>query len=188
MGKMLLLIYPTFSEFEIGVALSLVRRKYAVVTVGLTLQPVASEGGLNCLPDLAVDEADADDYDGIIIPGALDMIHCEGAQSLYNLVWALHEADKPIAAICGGPFVLGRAGVLDGHRYTAAFGPEQRAFLGLPEEGYVAEPVVRSGNLLTAQGSAFVEFGLALGDLLALYPDEADAAAAADFFHNRLAI
>lgn len=188
MGKILLLLYPTFSEFEIGVALSLVRRKHDVVTIGLTLQPVTSEGGLKCLPDASVAEVDAAEYDGLIIPGALDMIHVEGAESLYGLVRALHEAGRSIAAICGGPFVLGRAGVLEGQRYTVAFAAEQRAFLWLPEEGYVAEPLVRSGNLLTAQGSAFVEFGLALGDLLALYPDEADAAATADFFHNRLAI
>lgn len=185
MGKILVLLYPTFSEFEIGVALSLVRRKHEVVTVGLDYQPITGEGGIRCLPHVTVDEVDPDQYDGMIIPGGLDMIHLEGAASLYQLVRQLDAAGKPLAAICGGPFVLGRAGVLDGRAYTASFGPDERAFLGLPEESFLVDGVVRSGNLLTAQGASFVAFGLAVGELLGLHDSAEEANAAADFFHNR---
>ena len=64
--------------------------------------------------------------------------------------------------------MLLKAGVLDSVPYTVAFTEEQRGFLGFPETGFVNQPVVDAGNILTAQGHAFVDFGLRLAGKLGM--------------------
>ena len=86
------------------------------------------------------------------------------AEPLFEFVKKLHEQEKLLAAICSGPYVLARAGVLAGLPYIVTLAKEQRDFLGCYDEAtFRYEDVVISGNVITAQGHAFVPFGLAVG-------------------------
>jgi hypothetical protein len=75
--------------------------------------------------------------------------------------------------------------VLDGRRYTASLPAEARQFLGLPEAGYVEQGLVLDGQVLTAQGSAYVDFGLAAGRLFGCFEDEAHFDRVARFYRNQ---
>ena len=158
-----LLLFPSFSEFEITVALSLVPSACEVVTVALDENTVRSEAGLLCQPHKKLSDLEPADLDVLIIPGG-DMEHLLNAEPLFAFVKKLHAQEKLLAAICSGPYVLARAGVLAGRPYTVTHSREVRDFLGCYDEaGFRYENVVISGNVITAQGHAFVPFGLTVG-------------------------
>lgn len=182
MAKVLFYIYPGFTEFEITVAMTVLAHHCEVVTVGPDLAPVTGEGGLRCLPHLAVDQVNADDYAGLIVPGAEDAFHLNDAAALHGLLRQMDAVGKPVAAVCSGPLALLRAGVLANRPYTVAYTPEQRAFLQFPAHSFRDENVVRDGNLLTATGHGYAEFGVAVGDLFGIYRDAEHRSRTARFY------
>ena len=185
MAQVLLLIYPTFSEFEVTVATTILAKAFDVVTIGLDLSPVASEGGLACLPHDTIPNVDPEEYAGMIIPGAPEFRPVFESEPLARLVRALDASGKPLAAICGGPAMLAKAGALHGRRYTASLPPEHRSFLGMPEEGFTEEDLVQDGHILTATGQAYVEFGLATSRLFGYFRDEEHFDRVAAFYRNQ---
>jgi protease I len=67
-----------------------------------------------------LDDADADDFDALVIPGGLynpDTLRSTPAAVEFARKFA--EAGKPIAAICHGPWVLIEAGIVEGRRLTS---------------------------------------------------------------------
>jgi len=161
-----LLIFPGFSEFEVTVALSLVPSTHEVVTLALDESPVRSEAGLLCQPHHKLSDLGPADLKVLIIPGG-DMVHLKDAEPLFAFVRELHKRERLLAAICSGPYVLARAGVLADRLYTVTHSKEVCDFLGCYDEAaFRYENVVTAGNVITAQGHAFVPFGLAVGKYL----------------------
>jgi protease I len=70
--------------------------------------------------DRLVGEADANDYDGLVLPGGVanpDQLRTdEGALAF---VRAFFEAGKPVGAICHAPWTLIDAGVVEGRTLTS---------------------------------------------------------------------
>lgn len=161
------LVYPGFSEFEVTVALALLARTHDIVNVGLDARPLRGEGGLQVLPDRALADARPEDFAAVLVPGSADMFVLKDRPDLDAFLRGAHARGALVGAICGGPYALGRAGLLDGVPYTVTFTAEQRAFLGVfPEEGHAYRDVVRAGHVVTAQGHAFAEFGLTVAEAL----------------------
>lgn len=159
MSKVALLVFPTFSEFEVSVAISLLRSSHDLFTVTLDGETVTSEAGLRVMPHLSIDQADPNDYDVLLIPGG-DMVHLKDAEPVFEFVKRMAERRKLLAAICSGSYVLAKAGVLSGF-YTVSLTRDQRDFLScFDEDLYRYVDVVEADNILTAQGHAYVEFGL----------------------------
>jgi protease I len=70
--------------------------------------------------DLALEDADAEEFDGLMLPGGLmnpDTLRQEG--KALDFVRSFFEAGKPVAAICHAPWVLIDAGVIKGRRLTS---------------------------------------------------------------------
>jgi protease I len=70
--------------------------------------------------DRSVDEADAADYDGLVLPGGVanpDLLRTE--QSALRFVRDFFAAGKPVGVICHGPWTLLEAGVLEGRTLTS---------------------------------------------------------------------
>lgn len=164
-----LLLFPGFAEFEVTVALSLVPSSCDVVTFALDASTVTSEARLLCQPHEKLSDLEPADLDALILPGG-DMEPLLDAEPLFTFIAQLHKQDKLLAAICSGPYVLARAGVLVDRPYTVSHSRETRDFLGCYDErAFRYENVVTAGNVITAQGHAFVAFGLAVAK--ALNPD-----------------
>lgn len=185
MPKVLILVYPTFAEFEIAIAAMILARTHQVVTVGVDHSPVVGGGGLQCLPHVAASEVDPAEYAGIVIPGGSVFDPVLESEPLLDLVQRFDHMGKPLAAVCGGPAVLGRAGVLGRRRYTASLTPAERAQLGVPEDGFTEEQLVQDGNILTATGESFVAFALASARLFGCIQDEDHFRELAAFFRNQ---
>lgn len=162
------LLYPQFSEYEISVALSvLMQGKKPIKTIGLTLDAVTGESGLTCKPDLSIADADAGRIDSLLLPGCFDISTLTEAEELFQYVKTVVHHDTKIFAISSSPFILAKAGLLENKTYTVGLLREDRDVLGVfDEKNYREELVVQDGNLVTARGRAFVEFGIMVGQLL----------------------
>ena len=154
-----LLVYETLAEFEIAVLVTALRgTEHTLTTVGLTREPVTPTGLLRVVPDVAIDEVDPGDVDALVVPGG-DASHALGHEAVRALVRHLDARGALLAGICGGPAVLGDAGVLDDRRYTAALEPTDAAYPGIASRGTrEAELVVTDGHVVTAVGSAYLAF------------------------------
>lgn len=70
--------------------------------------------------DVVLGEADADDYDGLLLPGGvMNPDHLRREKAVQTFVRAFFEAHKPVAAICHGPWTLIDAGVAEGRTMTS---------------------------------------------------------------------
>ncbi|HLN76188.1 MAG TPA: DJ-1/PfpI family protein [Nocardioidaceae bacterium] len=157
--RVLLLVYDTFAEFEVSVLITaLTGTTHTLTTFGLTGGAVTSTGGLRVVPDMAIAEVDPGEFDALVVPGG-EASRLLGRPELQRLVTALDRRGALLAAICGGPAVLGDAGVLDGRSFTAALAPKDRAWPGVAGRGNrLSEMVVVDGNVVTATGSSYLSF------------------------------
>ncbi len=70
--------------------------------------------------DLALDKADAEDFDALLLPGGvMNPDKLRVLNEAVEFVRAFYEAGKPIAAICHGPQILIDADVVRGHKLTS---------------------------------------------------------------------
>jgi protease I len=70
--------------------------------------------------DLVVAEADAGDFDGLVLPGGvLNPDNLRADEDAVAFVKAFFEAGKPVSAICHGPWTLVEAGVVKGRTLTS---------------------------------------------------------------------
>lgn len=79
-----------------------------------------SEKGDKFLVDKTLMDAKAEDYDGLVLPGGVgnpDKLRAEDAA--VQFVKDFFTQEKPVAAICHGPWILVEAGVLEGRTVTS---------------------------------------------------------------------
>lgn len=70
--------------------------------------------------DKTFDEASAEDYDGLVIPGGtVGADKLRGSREAVAFVRTFFEQQKPVGAICHGPWVLVEADVVEGRRLTS---------------------------------------------------------------------
>ncbi len=78
------------------------------------------EEGDTFTADLAVGDAKAEDFAGVVIPGGTtNADHLRMVEPAVALVEDFVGAGKPVASICHGPWVLVEAGVLGGKTLTS---------------------------------------------------------------------
>jgi protease I len=100
--------------------------------------------------ELPLESADPDDFDALLLPGGVqnpDYLRQNPAAVAF--VRDFFEENKPIAAICHGPWMLAEADVLEGQRATSW--PSLKTDLRNAGADWVDEEVVRSGNLVTSR-------------------------------------
>jgi putative intracellular protease/amidase len=161
-----LAVYDGLADWEVGHAIAHIRDpqwqhkpgRYTIATVGATLQPVATAGGVRIVPDLVLDQVDPADSAMLILPGAGSWHSIDGNGAFARAACQFLDAGVPIAAICGATFGLAREGLLD-QRWHTSSAPEYLAATGYRGAArYRAELVVTDGNLITASPIAPVEF------------------------------
>jgi protease I len=103
-------------------------------------------------PDFAVYETNPDFFDCIIIVGGPGSPMLAENKEVTDLLMISHKKEKTIGAICLGPVVLARAGILSDKSSTVF--PDRNAIITLRNAGaiYRAQPVVVDGNIVTADG------------------------------------
>ncbi|WP_311195621.1 type 1 glutamine amidotransferase family protein [Planococcus sp. 107-1] len=180
MEKVLFVVLEEYADWEAAsVAAALNEKpeqgekKYEVKTVSLTKEPVTSIGGFRTLPDYTLDELE-DDFAGLILIGG-NSWRKEESKPVIELVHKALDADKIVGAICDGTVFLGMNGILNSNDHTSNYLPELQEAAGENYTGegrYLEQQAVRDGNLITANGSAYLEFGKEVLTALESAPQE----------------
>lgn len=156
LARAIILTADKFEDFELFVPyFRFMEEGVAVDVAAPVVEKITGENGYwfeNV--DLTIDEVDPQKYDLLFIPGG----HPHGApttvrnnKKAQEIARAFFKANKPVAAICHGPYLLISAGVVAGRRLTSFWGD------GLPDEIkaagglYEDKDVVVDGNLVTSR-------------------------------------
>lgn len=152
-----------FEEIEALTVVDVLRRAgIEVDMVGIPGMMVTGSHGVKVSMDKKLSEVNVDDYDGIVLPGGNPgYINLGKTSSLLEMIKKLNMKGKLIAAICGAPCVLAKAGVLENRKATIYPGMEKE--LPYPR----GERVVVDHNIITSQapGTA-MEFSLKIVEVL----------------------
>jgi protease I len=103
--------------------------------------------------DRTVEEASADDYDALVVPGGVgnpDTMRMD--ENAVEFVRAFADAGKPMAVICHGPWMLVESGVVRGRRVTSW--PSLRTDIRNAGGEWVDEEVVVDNGLVTSRKPA----------------------------------
>lgn len=133
--------------------------KYEVKTVSLTQKPVRSIGGFHVLPDLAIDSVPAD-YEALILIGGMSWRN-EAARKVKPVVEQCLAAGKVLGGICDAAAFLGTIGVLNDVHHTINDLNDLKQWAGAAytgEKNYVMKQAVSDHNIITANGTASLEF------------------------------
>lgn len=100
--------------------------------------------------DVAVAEANPDDYDGLLLPGGvMNPDNLRRDPDVQRFVRAFFEARKPVAAICHAPWTLIDAGVAKGRKLTSY--PTLQMDLRNAGAEWVDQEVVVDNGLVTSR-------------------------------------
>jgi protease I len=107
------------------------------------------KGTVSYTTHLAADEARAADYSAVVIPGGKSPSRLRESEAVLEFV---READRrgiPISAICHGPQVLARAGLMKNKTFTSYPGIAEE--IAIDGAVFVDKPVVVDGNLIMSR-------------------------------------
>ena len=174
-ARVLIVATDGFEEWELfGPRQILQERGAEVVLASLSRDPIQAtvhdKPGKTIRPDLTIEEANAEDFDAVVLPGGVrnpDQLRLHG--DVIALIRLFAEQGKPVAAICHGPWLLVEADVLRDR--TATSWPSIRTDLRNAGATVVDEPAVTDGNIVTSRNPDDVEaFTDALIDLIESQP------------------
>ena len=154
-ARILIVATDGFEEWELfGPRQILQQRGAEVVLASLDLNQIQAtvhdDPGKTIRPDLTIDDAKADDFDALILPGGVrnpDTLRMH--KNVIDLIKAFDRQKKPIGAICHGPWLLVEADLLRGK--TATSWPSIRTDLKNAGANVVDQPAVTDGNIVTSR-------------------------------------
>jgi protease I len=160
-ARVLIVATDGFEEWELFGPRQILQEQGAdVVLASLKRDPIQAtvhdDPGKTIRPDLIIDEANANDFDALILPGGVrnpDQLrsHC----NVIALIRSFAEQGKPVAAICHGPWLLVEADLMRDR--TATAWPSIRTDLRNAGARVVDEPAVTDGNIVTSRNPDDVE-------------------------------
>jgi putative intracellular protease/amidase len=161
MKKVLVFVTDGFADWEASYVTAELNKSwtdYQVQTVAIDKDPKVSMGGLTVLPDYSMDDV-PQGFSMLILPGGTTWRE-EKNQQVKKLVEDCFRKNIPVAAICDATTFLGIHGFLDHHKHTGNSLPYLKE--GAPhyrgEDHYIDEQSVRDNGLITANGTAALEF------------------------------
>ena len=170
-SRVLIIATDGFEEWELfGPREILQERGAEVVLASPKRDPIQAtihdDPGKTIRPDMTVDEALADDFDALILPGGVrNPDHLRLNERTIQLIKDFAAQGKPVGAICHGPWLLVEADLLRGR--TATSWPSIRTDLRNAGANVVDEPAVTDGNIVTSRNPQDVEeFTTAVIDLI----------------------
>ena len=161
MKKVLCLIYPNFSLYEITALTSTLALSFDV-TIDYAASDhsmVVSEDGLPCQPTKTLDQIRIEEYSCVILPGMVNIGPALQDEKLISFLKDLGEQDILIAAISSAPLLLAKAGLLKDTKYTGGIWQNFFDYFEfLPRENFQPKLVVQDKQIITAIGFAHQEF------------------------------
>ena len=169
-SRVLIVATDGFEESELfGPREILLERGADVKLASPDLKPIQAtvhdDPGKTIRPDMTIEQAHADDFDALILPGGVrnpDQLRTNKAA--IDLIRAFANSGKPVAAICHGLWLLVEADLLRGKSATSW--PSIRTDLKNAGANVVEQAAVTDGNIVTSRKpgdvTAFTEAVIAL--------------------------
>lgn len=186
MGKTAVLIYDGFSNFEISVALEILAlNNKEIVIFSKNKKIVRSEERINVIPDKDINEIEVDDFDSLLLPGAVDIRNIIEDEQIKEFISKFEY--KIIGAISIAPILLLKAGILKDKKFMAGVNKEE-----LYDEGFTFNELIKmkdwndcvelrsemeyiiDGNIITSVAFNFVKFGIQFCKMLGYEANEND--------------
>ena len=138
--------YPYYRLLEEGAEVKL---------VGPAAKVYESKHGLPAKADLSAEEAKADDFQGIVVPGGYAPDKLRRYPKILDLVRGIFEKSGVVASICHGPWVLISAKIMQGKKTTAVIALKD----DLENAGaiYLDKEVVIDDNLITSRSPLYLK-------------------------------
>lgn len=150
--------YPVLRLREEGAAVHLVGPESKHTYIG--------KYGVPCTSDLSLSEVQADQYDGVLVPGGWAPDKLRRYPEILTFIQEMHKARKPIGHICHAGWVLASAKILQGVRTTSTPGIKD----DMENAGaiWIDEAVVVDGHIVGSRRPPDLpEYAKAFADLLA---------------------
>ena len=161
MKKVLCIIYPNFSLYEITALTSTLALSFDSTIDYATSDHsmVVSEDGLPCQPTKTLDQIRIEEYSCVILPGMVNIGPALQDEKLISFLRDLGEQDILIAAISSAPLLLAKAGLLKDTKFTGGIWQNFFDYFEfLPRENFQPKVVVQDKQIITAIGFAHQEF------------------------------
>ena len=161
MKKVLCIIYPNFSLYEITALTSTLALSFDVTIdyVASDHSMVVSEDGLLCQPTKTLDQICIEEYSCVILPGMVNIGPALQDEKLISFLRDLGEQDILIASISSAPLLLVKAGLLNDTKFTGGIWQNFFDYFEfLPRENFQPKLVVQDKQIITAIGFAHQEF------------------------------
>ena len=161
MKKVLCVIYPNFSLYEITALTSTLALSFDVTIdyVASDHSMVVSEDGLPCLPTKTLDQVCIEEYSCVILPGMVNIGPALQDEKLISFLRGLGEQNILIAAISSAPLLLAKAGLLEDTKFTGGIWQNFFDYFEfLPRENFQPKVLVQDKQIITAIGFAHQEF------------------------------
>lgn len=178
-ARVLIVATDGFEEWELfGPREILQKLEAEVVLASPKPEPIQAtnhdDPGKTIRPDLTIDQANAEDFDALILPGGVrNPDHLRMNAGAIELIRSFARQGKPVAAICHGPWLLVEADLLRGR--TATSWPSIRTDLRNAGANVVDQPVAVDGNIITSRKPEDVElFTRAVIDQIEKAPETAE--------------
>ena len=161
MKKVLCIIYPNFSLYEITTLTSTLALSFDIMIdyVASENSMVVSEDGLPCQPTKTLDQIRIEDYSCVILPGMVNIGSALQDEKLISFLRSLNEQAILIAAISSAPLLLAKAGLLNNTKFTGGIWQNFFDYLEfLPRENFQPKVLVQDKQIITAIGFGHQEF------------------------------
>ena len=159
----LFVILQQYADWEAAYITSAItmlgRGQYDIKTVSLSKDYVQSIGGFRVLPDYDIASVPKD-YEALILIGGMTW-RDENVQQVKTLVEECCQKGKVLGGICDASAFLGTIGVLNDVLHTSNDMSDLKQWAGSVYTGetkYIAKQAVRDKNIITANGTAPMEF------------------------------
>lgn len=168
MRRILMIISPkNFRDEELLESKDILKKAgFEVVVTSVTSETCIGMFGTMVKPDRVIDELNVEDFDAVVVVGGAGTPVLNQYVKVLQILREANEQKKILAAICLGPIVLAKAGVLEGKKATVF--PSGISNIESGGAQYVSKPVVIDANLITSDGPQSVKmFGNAIVSVLA---------------------
>lgn len=161
MKKVLCIIYPNFSLYEITALTSTLALSFDSTIDYATSDHsmVVSEDGLPCQPTKTLDQIRIEEYSCVILPGMVNIGPALQDEKLISFLRDLGEQDILIAAISSAPLLLAKAGLLKDTKFTGGIWQNFFDYFEfLSRKNFEPKVLVQDKQIITAIGFAHQEF------------------------------
>ena len=168
-NEILYILLPDFAEHEMVYLAEAIASdefslkenpKYINKFVASTLDPIKSIGGFRIMPDYSFDTM-PDDYAALVLIGGFGWVTPIADKVVPIVRQAIVENGKIVGAICNAASFMAKHGVLNDVKHTVN-GIDQLKLWGgenyTNHTGYVHVQAIGDKNIVTANGSATLEF------------------------------